>query len=820
MAKSKSNSKIAAKNALTADTVNYLDEQGLGDPDLAGIKVPEDVVPTGRNPLADYVNSQHFGQSTETPVQNAEFTPEESDAIKSEISNEEKYGDNIGATAAAAGAGLLRGALPAADLILTKGFKVNPETLKQLKERHDVISPVSEVAGLVGGAVASGGENLLAKASVGGAVALGEKQIANAIAKGVFKNAAEKGIARSIVEQGIARGAGGALTGGAMGINQLINEDAIGEAELNAENLLAYGGTGAILNGLVGGAFGALEASAPLVKTGFDKATGQAKRVFNKVVDFDQNLAELVAEQPARRAQVLTSLEQIPQEAKPAYISERWKLGQFDSTDEMVAKHVKAGEAIGKDLETAYKMVDRNVPTGVVPIAETDGLLTKAFQKFKQENIDYFDSSAGKALERQFGRELSAKAARMGETETAENFWKTLQNWGDQAKTYYRNPAESPVKAELYAHMRDAAKDILQSNIERVTTGTAVEGILKDIKKINTEYRLWSTLDRGLSKKGVSQKGLLDLKETMWALGAGGMGHPGLGAVMVAGKKALQSDMRRKFVVLNAVQAANQQFAKKAADATASFFKGTGKVAGAIAAGTVKSDLARSGFALSADRKQPKSTKEAFQNIKRNILDLNANPEKLAVKVAGSLMKASQYAPATANAAQVTMHKAVQFLQSKLPSSVNEQSDFINKREWQPSDVDVAKFSRYVKIIDNPYTVLDELHNGTLTREHVEALKTVYPKIYGRVQDHIMDQVSTNEAHVPYGKKVQLGLLLGLPTDSSMKPMNVAALQSNFQQQPQGQQGAIKTTQGGTENIKKSERLKTGMQEASEGIES
>lgn len=801
MAKKKVNAKLAAKQVKLDQMNAYLEDQGIGAP----------VVQADQKTVADFVNNPSFGVANTPHEEFSEFTPEESSAISNEISLDQKYGDNPLATAQAAGAGLVRGALPAGDIVLTKGFGVSPEKLRELKERHEIISPVAEITGLVGSAAISGG--------LGGAVNLTERAVANQISKNVFKNAAEKGIAKKILEKSLEKGVAGAVSGAALGINQLVNEDALGEAELNGENLLAYGGAGAVLNGMVGGAFGAMEAAVPKVNSTIDHLTGQAKRKIQKYVDFDQNLADLAGNTNLQRSKIMEDISSIDKDVKANYVKEKWNLKQMDSAEEMVEKHVAAGEKIGNDLQTAYKMVDQNVPQGAIPVAQADEHLTKAFNDFKKENIDFFDSSAGKSLERQFKRELANKTVRMGERETAENFWKTVQNFGEQAKGYWRNPAESPIKAEMYAQMNRAGREFLQGNIQTSTTGTAVEGILGDIRKLNTEYRLWSSLDKGLSKKGVSSKDFLTLKDSIWGLGALASGNPGLFGSLALGKKALESDMRRKFVVLNAIQSSNDRFTEKLGSAVSDFFTKTSKAAKAVGKGGIRSDLARSGFALSKDRKEPKDHKEAYTNIKNNLIDLHTSDiNSVALKTTSPLMKVYEAAPKSAAIAQGALTRSINFLAQKLPKSVNESSDVINKTQYQPNEVELAKFARYVKIVENPYSALDELKDGTLTREHVEALQVVYPRIYSEIRHTVMDEIGKNEDYMAYNKRIQIGLLLDLPTDASLNPMNIAGLQANFAGQTQSVNGAVKTTQGGTANIDKAERMSTGMQKAQGGI--
>jgi hypothetical protein len=94
--------------------------------------------------------------------------------------------------------------------------------------------------------------------------------------------------------------------------------------------------------------------------------------------------------------------------------------------------------------------------------------------------------------------------------------------------------------------------------------------------------------------------------------------------------------------------------------------------------------------------------------------------------------------------------------------------------------MELAKFQRYLQIVEQPFTVLEEIEQGTLSREHVEALQVVYPEIYAQVQSEVMEQI-VEHPDTPYQKRLTLGILLNIPSDQSLEPSAVLGLQRNFQ---------------------------------------
>ena len=137
-------------------------------------------------------------------------------------------------------------------------------------------------------------------------------------------------------------------------------------------------------------------------------------------------------------------------------------------------------------------------------------------------------------------------------------------------------------------------------------------------------------------------------------------------------------------------------------------------------------------------------------------------------------------------------------------------------REYVPSSMELAKFERYMQVVEAPLTVLHELEQGTLTREHIEALQKVYPSMYDFIRTNMIHQMEDNGAvEMSYTKRIQAGMLLDIISDSSLLGMNIAALQENFtvtEKSEGGNTPIVKATQGGAENIDKASRTQTDTQ--------
>lgn len=157
----------------------------------------------------------------------------------------------------AAAAGVARGAtLGLSDVALTSTGVVEDETLRGLEEFNEYASAGGEVVGVAAPAIFSGG----AYAPAG-------------IASRVATRAAAKLTTNAVGRTALA----GAIEGGFFGAGQAVSEDALGQAPLTAQKLVADVGTNALL-GLGGGAaFGALERkiAGAAAREGVEVAAGQ-----------------------------------------------------------------------------------------------------------------------------------------------------------------------------------------------------------------------------------------------------------------------------------------------------------------------------------------------------------------------------------------------------------------------------------------------------------------------------------------------------------------------------------------------------------------
>lgn len=182
-----------------------------------------------------------------------------------ELRNEENYGAGFGNSAVALTLGAARTAsFGLSDQALVRGNFVDPEVLKQVQERHPIASTVGEITGAIADPLSLVGDIGIAGKAVSKGL-LGSAPEATNLAERVLQNTASKGI-------------GSAVEGAAFGSGQVVSEEALGDPNLTAENVISQIGHSALYGGILGSALGLGEVVVPA-------AIGAAKKALSNTAN-------------------------------------------------------------------------------------------------------------------------------------------------------------------------------------------------------------------------------------------------------------------------------------------------------------------------------------------------------------------------------------------------------------------------------------------------------------------------------------------------------------------------------------------------------
>ena len=228
------------------------------------------------------------------------------------------------------------------------------------------------------------------------------------------------------------------------------------------------------------------------------------------------------------------------------------------------------------------------------------------------------------------------------------------------------------------------------------------------------------------------------------------------GALMDAALGVQKSSVKDAFNVISSVQKASAQGAQimqKAIKGAANALTGSGgqTVAKAVTYGTVGT--------MKEQRKQYPQMEQ--------MLTQPPQPHPL-----------SQHAPQLAQAFQQRQQQVTAYLTQNLPQDpLKENAILPSKTGYIPSDQELSSFNRRVQAANNPMQVLENIRQNTVSPEEIETLKTLNPGIFQKLQTSVIDGIVNGKSDLSYQKKIQLGTLLNIPTDYSLRPDFTARMQ-------------------------------------------
>jgi hypothetical protein len=121
------------------------------------------------------------------------------------------------------------------------------------------------------------------------------------------------------------------------------------------------------------------------------------------------------------------------------------------------------------------------------------------------------------------------------------------------------------------------------------------------------------------------------------------------------------------------------------------------------------------------------------------------------------------------------------YLLSKLPAQPPSMSPLQTEtKQRPPAPADVQRFERYARAVDDPLSVVKDMARGRISREGVEALRVVYPRLYAQAQGAVRLALSTRKQPLTWEQQKQLAILLDIPTSPLMDPAVMRAVQGSY----------------------------------------
>ena len=159
-------------------------------------------------------------------------------------------------------------------------------------------------------------------------------------------------------------------------------------------------------------------------------------------------------------------------------------------------------------------------------------------------------------------------------------------------------------------------------------------------------------------------------------------------------------------------------------------------------------------------------------------------------------------APKAQRAAVNTALRQLDYLNNALPKGTAAPTPFA--APLPPTRQQVQSWLTKLRAVENPATILDDIAAGKLTVEAVEAVREVYPETLTSIQTQVMERLTALQSRgkaPSYLQRLQLGLLLGIPTDPLLAPNVARAIQAQYAAQPGAAQGGASPAPGRSRKV-------------------
>lgn len=669
-----------------------------------------------------------------------------------------------------------------------------------LKQDHAVANILGQAAGF-GASMFYGGEILqgaskagrVAEAAVMGERLLGTRIAAKMVQSGVpAAEAATHGI--GLARKLLASGAKYAAEGAVFAAPKAVTEAALGDTERAAETMM-YGLGGGAIFGLAGGVAGSVtKAMGSGVAAMHGMKVPGMPSVAAKVREWGDEQAVSALDLGKKYADRLRDRGMTSDAAK---MFREAGVGEFAGDAEAIAgKFGELKQATGEKIGAIYKAADtagasakttlEELAAAMRPVvdAKGDALIGKVAAK---ESVEAW---VGKEIIGPVAQEIGpAGALSLEQLHKIRQAVDRVTKW-DAALDTAVNETRMELRGKLTG-LIDAKLEAAGSSLGKELRG--------ELAPLNREYGLLSVLsDNAENNVG---RALANRRHSLTdyagnAIGGIVGGAIGGGAGSVAGSViggAINNQLRRKAPAalsgaahsaadwlerraMSGVLEANAQAAEQLARVPSlltGLADSKAEKAGAVGVDAVVS------YARAMSGGKPKDDGgaydsagpahvQAFTKLSSAIAEMVANPERMGAAVRQLTEPFSAGAPGIAAQLALKAPVVVNHLSATMPKAPPPQGLFAPKRQWTPTETQVAEWGRRWAVVDNPFSVMDRLGDRTITRAEVETLKAVYPKLHqemvGRVLAHAQDPKAKPLA---FGDRDRLSLLLGVSVDGT-----------------------------------------------------
>ncbi len=766
------------------------------------------------DPEEEYTFTEKDGTVISVDAKNAPYYLEQGMALESTTSkayrglneeDQEKHVKGALNRTLAAGEGLAGGAVPFADIGLAteKGREfLNPNLARIAKQKglsgelrkglalrkNTTLGTVSEVVGLVGSTIASGGTNLplraagkaaakkatgdilekslLRKVLSGGAQGLTTTGLAKGTTALGGKIAGKNpGLARRALGEAVAEGTFGAALGAAQGASNLALQDGPHTSEMVFSEIAGNAGFGALLGAGFGGGGSLLRSGKDAGARAIAKRSntllnpnskvtkelresilesfGNVDSAGFKAADIEQKMGVRAAKDTRKATVARLKKQGVRSPESHGFIPE-----SKTALSSLATSQAATARAIGAVIKDGRMMVTEDVVTK---------LLAQSPAKFNSamKSLSGYDEAVEAAFTKS-GKDYQSFAPRL-----TKRLDKVVESTGiSQAELLAMAETAGVIDIESYSPI--ASKLVQAYGLMRA--GATLSGGRQKTSAFANQLKDSIALRTASAKAGTSiSRGSKPIVETVTSA-----------AKFTAAKHLMKTGLDFASGAGNVAGMVGNA-TNKIASGVKKFVSAAGKV-GKVARTPVATILKTHTF---SDRphKDPRphgpvemdSVQNLFKKRATEITKLSVNLGSTERKLKHNLRYLYALNPKLAEEVKNTALRGIAHLGLQVPRqsqlALGIKSDRTKIPEYQ-----ISRFAKRMAVVSNPIsTIMDALNSGRLTKEMTETLKEVHPNIYQKIQIDLMTAVAEAPGDLPYKKRISLSNLFEVPVDRSYK---------------------------------------------------
>jgi hypothetical protein len=185
-----------------------------------------------------------------------------------------------------------------------------------------------------------------------------------------------------------------------------------------------------------------------------------------------------------------------------------------------------------------------------------------------------------------------------------------------------------------------------------------------------------------------------------------------------------------------------------------------------------------------------------FERSAKAIRDAMADPAGLNRMVTRSLGGLGETVPGVTMQIAQTLMRGVAYLNGHLPEGMEPDLDMVSPYDEPPvySQSEMLSWSRRAAAVDDPLSILTHMRDGTVSEEEVDAVRTVYPDLWARIETELAKGAAQQK--LDRTQRLALSTVFGIPADRNMKPEILTVLQMEPAGRAGGRGGAVAKNRG------------------------